>query len=276
MGKKQTSKNQLSKNQLGNLRRRKKTNTSSKYKGVCKMGNKYRVRIAYNGERIYLGFFDTEIEAARMYDKKAIELYGNHAICNFQNDGSDNPYLINAYPDILNKKLDKTLEFKILDEYPNYKIYKNGVIENIITGNTVNICKTTEYLSVSLKNKDKNFRKILHHRILAQAFIPNPGNKRYVKHINGNIYDNRIENLKWYSKLDSKYSFNNYYKLLINKIQFKNHEPDIIKDSEISETIYLDINSVYTDEITNPEINIFNMDNLMDSACYNIDFNYTE
>ena len=53
----------------------------SKYKGISyhKPTNKWRARININGKTTYLGYYNNEIEAAKSYEKKAIELYGEYA-----------------------------------------------------------------------------------------------------------------------------------------------------------------------------------------------------
>ena len=61
---------------------------SSKYKGVswCKSRMKFRAMIWNNGKSIYLGSFESEIDAAKAYDKKAKELFGEFAYLNFPED----------------------------------------------------------------------------------------------------------------------------------------------------------------------------------------------
>lgn len=52
------------------------------------------------------------------------------------------------------------------------------------------------YLTIRLSKNGKCHTKYLH-RLIALAFIPNPHNKRFVNHINGDKLDNSIENLEW-------------------------------------------------------------------------------
>ena len=43
----------------------------------------------------------------------------------------------------------------------------------------------------------KSRKNLFVHRLVAMAFIPNPLNKPYIDHINGDSRDNRVENLRW-------------------------------------------------------------------------------
>ena len=73
-------------NQQNHLNLGSHTDAKSKYKGVhwFKRDNKWQSQIMYKGKRFHLGYFDTEIEAAIAYGKKAIELHGQYGRLNFE------------------------------------------------------------------------------------------------------------------------------------------------------------------------------------------------
>ena len=56
--------------------------------------------------------------------------------------------------------------------------------------------RRTKYLQLSLSAEGKN-KKHMVHRLVAQAFIPNPYSKSDVNHVNGVKDDNRLSNLEW-------------------------------------------------------------------------------
>jgi hypothetical protein len=70
---------------------------------------------------------------------------------------------------------------------------KNGKIKVLRTGTT-----TSGYRKVHL-----NAKGFPVHRLIADAFIPNPENKPFVDHINRNCTDNRIENLRWATRSEN-------------------------------------------------------------------------
>ncbi len=55
----------------------------SGFRGVTPNGDKWQAKIWDHGKRRHLGIFDDPAEAARAWDRKAIELYGEYARLNF-------------------------------------------------------------------------------------------------------------------------------------------------------------------------------------------------
>lgn len=56
--------------------------------------------------------------------------------------------------------------------------------------------KSLEYYQVTL-SKNGTQKMFSPHRLVAEAFIPNPNNKPYVNHIDGNGKNNNVDNLEW-------------------------------------------------------------------------------
>lgn len=90
-----------------------------------------------------------------------------------------------------------------------YSINESGEVRNDITGNikTPYVNAHNGYLYVDLWNDGKS-RKFALHRLIAEAFIPNPGNKPTVDHKDGNRQNNSLGNLRWASYSEQNSRFN--------------------------------------------------------------------
>lgn len=70
-------------NKMNMRKRNYKKGSSSKYKGVCFNNRAIKRKWRCNVGFVELGSFATEIEAAKAYDTKVIEMYGEIAVTNF-------------------------------------------------------------------------------------------------------------------------------------------------------------------------------------------------
>ena len=86
--------------------------------------------------------------------------------------------------------------WKDIAGYPNYSVSNLGRVKSKKTGKLLKSYRTKGYLRVSLYN-DAGRKCKLVHRLVAEAFIPNPQNKSDVNHINGCKTDANACNLEW-------------------------------------------------------------------------------
>lgn len=103
-----------------------------------------------------------------------------------------------------------------------------------------NFTSTNDYLRICLR-KDNQSIFYLVHRLVAQAFLPNPNSLPQINHINGIKTDNRIENLEWCTaKENAQHALKNNLKIPKRGIENKNSKTiyQINKDNDIINVFY--------------------------------------
>jgi len=85
-----------------------------------------------------------------------------------------------------------------LIKYPKYLIYRDGSIYSLHSNRYLKAAiKKTGYSQISLINHASEEKTVLVHRLVAEAFIPNPLDKPQVNHKDGNKLNNHDTNLEW-------------------------------------------------------------------------------
>lgn len=120
---------------------------------------------------------------------------------------------VKALPNVYTDSLGRTFHTK--EKILSTKVgYRNGRID---------------YTKVKLVSDTKEVKNLFVHRLVAEAFIPNPNNYPEVNHIDLNKANNNVKNLEWVTRLENvqkciqkphKGETNGNHKLTNEMIQF--------------------------------------------------------
>ena len=102
-------------------------------------------------------------------------------------------------------------EWRDIDGFPNYMVSNTGEIKSLNYNKTgkekvlIPHKLSNGYLGINLYDDNKRSCYLLIHRLVAQAFLPNPNGYRIINHKDENRSNNSVNNLEWCSY---KYNLN--------------------------------------------------------------------
>lgn len=124
-------------------------------------------------------------------------------------------------------------QIMINNELTSYFITKDGRLFNKATNNWYKGIIRAGYRSYDLRHKNKRYSRQAH-RLVAEAFIPNPNNLPIVNHKDGNKLNNTIDNLEWMTAADN---LNHAYKTGL-KVKTNGKESRIKYDKDLNDEIW--------------------------------------
>lgn len=88
-------------------------------------------------------------------------------------------------------------DWRVIPDFPNYAVSDTGLVKNLKTGRILRPGVHRQgYLLVWLSDHGLRYGKSIH-RLVTEAFIPNPDGKSQVNHKDGNKTNNHVDNLEW-------------------------------------------------------------------------------
>lgn len=94
------------------------------------------------------------------------------------------------------------IEWKIIEGYENYEVSNFGHVRR--NGKILSPGVNKKHLQVALSKNGKIVHRFVH-RLVAEAFIPNPENLPQINHKDENPANNCVDNLEW---CDCRYNIN--------------------------------------------------------------------
>ena len=90
--------------------------------------------------------------------------------------------------------------WKFVYGYPHLIVSNTGKVRSLLYDRELKpFISNRGYLRVNL-SKDKTVKSVHLHRLVAEAFVPNPNGYDTVDHIDGNKLNNNADNLQWLSR----------------------------------------------------------------------------
>jgi hypothetical protein len=110
--------------------------------------------------------------------------------------------------------------WRTLNENNKYEVSNTGVVRRKDTQRNLSGCITSGYRSVKLTFENSKQQRFYVHRLVAEHFItnPDPKNKTFVNHKDGNKLNNNAENLEWVSPRENNL---HYYQKIKKRVKEK-------------------------------------------------------
>lgn len=103
--------------------------------------------------------------------------------------------------------------WKSIEDFPKYQVSDQGRIKNIQTGRVFTGSKDAfGYMHVRLVNPYGGITLKKVHRLVAEAFLPNPENKPLIDHIDGDKTNNALSNLRWFTYSENSKAYEDSHK----------------------------------------------------------------
>lgn len=124
---------------------------------------------------------------------------------------------LSKYPNLPNEQWKEAVGFN-----GDYLISNFGRVRSMVygghRGQILSVTKHRQgYLRVKL-SKDVGHKSYLVHRLVGDAFIPNPYNKETINHIDGNKANNHVSNLEWATQSENnKHAFRTGLHIITDK-----------------------------------------------------------